>query len=260
MLTAHDLKMSLSGTPVLDQVSLQLAAGQVMVILGPNGTGKTTLLKVLTGELTPDDGAVQFQQQPLKQWSAAARAQRLAVLPQHSTLNFPFTAREVVLLGRSAHSSGQVRDRAIVDSALALVDGSYLAERFYTQLSGGEKQRVQLARVLAQIWEPPSDGLPGDERFLVLDEPTSSFDLSHRQLMLDVIKHFAKQGVGVLMVSHDLNLAAQCADQVMLLSCGHVAACGDCDTVLREPLLRDVFMADIEVVPHPSTGQSLIIY
>ncbi|MGS2722992.1 heme ABC transporter ATP-binding protein [Porticoccus sp. GXU_MW_L64] len=260
MLAVQNVRVSRSGTPVLDDVSLRLDAGKVMVVLGSNGTGKTTLLKTLTGELTPDSGTVEFQQQPINQWPAAVLAQRLAVLPQHSTLNFPFTAREVVLLGRSAHSSGQVRDRAIVDSALERVDGSYLAERFYTQLSGGEKQRVQLARVLAQIWEPPSDGKSEQERFLVLDEPTSSFDLCHRQLMLEVISHFAKQGVGVLMVSHDLNLAAHCADQVMLLHGGRVAACGDCDAVLQEPLLRDVFEADIDVVAHPVTGQRLIVY
>ena len=260
MLQATNLHVSLSGAVILDAVDLQLPAGQVMVVLGPNGTGKTTLLKALTGELSAQRGNVLLHGRTINRWRGTEIAQRLAVLPQHSTLSFPFTAEEVVLLGRTTHSSGQQRDLEIVREALALVDGSYLATRYYPQLSGGEKQRVQLARVLAQIWEPVAGNAPGNERFLILDEPTSSFDLSHRQLMLDVIQHFARQGVGILMVSHDLNLAAQCADQVMLLSCGRVTACGPPHEVLNTTLLRKVFMADIDVIDHPKTGQPLIIY
>ncbi|UTW46216.1 heme ABC transporter ATP-binding protein [bacterium SCSIO 12696] len=260
MLKATDIYLSRRGAAILSDVQLLLLSGQVMVILGPNGSGKTSLLNVLTGELTSDRGDVFFQERPMAQWPAGGLAQRLAILPQHSTLNFPFTVEEVVMLGRSAHSSGHQRDREIVAAALQMVDSSYLSKRFYTQLSGGEKQRVQLARVLAQIWDEPEDSDTKNGRCLILDEPTSSFDLSHRQLMVDVIRHFSGQGVGILMVSHDLNLATQLADQIMLLSCGEVAAQGDVEQVMTPEILQRVFRAKIDVIANPSNGQKLIVY
>jgi iron complex transport system ATP-binding protein len=177
------------------------------------------------------------------------------VLPQHSLLNFPFTAAEVVMLGRTPHDTGIAHDRDIVAQTLKSVDGDYLADRIYTQLSGGEKQRVHLARVLAQIWEPAPEG----ERYLVLDEPTSSFDLAHQKLTLEVVRSLADKGVGVLMVIHDLNLAACCADQMFLMQCGQIVVSGTPREVLQPEIISRVFQVDATIGVHPKSGTPLVI-
>jgi len=179
----------------------------------------------------------------------------VSVLPQHSLLNFPFNASEVVALGRIPHQSGKVRDTEIVKEALTTVDASYLESRFFTQMSGGEKQRVQLARVLAQIWEPTSIG----NQFIVLDEPTSALDLSHQVLTLKIVSKLAERGVGVVMVVHDLNLAARCADNIIVFDKGIIVAQGSPDEVLNEQLISNVFGITPLILKHPVTGKPLVI-
>ena len=175
-LRAEQLGLRVSGTPLVSDVDLEVAAGSVTVMLGPNGAGKSSLLRLMVGDLAPSQGRALLHGEDVRAIASAERARSLAVLPQHSLLNFPFTSAEVVMLGRTPHDTGASRDARIVEEALEAVDGSYLSQRIYTELSGGEKQRVHLARVLAQVWEP----LNGRECFLVLDEPTSSFDLAHQ--------------------------------------------------------------------------------
>ena len=254
-LSAQDLSLELSGTPLLGDIDLEVKAGEIATVLGPNGAGKTSLLRVLVGELAPDSGLVSLNGRALGDWTSEQRARSLAVLPQHSLLNFPFTAEEVVMLGRTPHDTGVAHDREIVAAALQAVDGDYLAQRTYTQLSGGEKQRVHLARVLAQIWEPSSPG----ERYLILDEPTSSFDLAHQHLTLDVVRGLAKKGVGILMVIHDLNLAARCADQMLLMQCGRIVVSGTPEEVLIQETVRRVFEVDAHIGKHPTSGAPLVI-
>jgi len=254
-LSARNLSLNLSDTALLDDVGLDVIPGQIITVLGPNGAGKTTLLRVLAGELRPDSGNVSLNNRKLAEWTPRLRARILAVLPQHSLLNFPFTAAEVVMLGRTPHDSGLVHDREIVAQALKAVDGDYLASRVYTQLSGGEKQRVHLARVLAQIWAPCPEG----DRFLLLDEPTSSFDLAHQQLTLDVVRNLAMQGVGILMVVHDLNLAARCADHMILMQCGRMAIAGAPAQVLQREIIARVFQVDATIGTHPLAGTPLVI-
>jgi iron complex transport system ATP-binding protein len=254
-LSATGLSLRIGEFPLLDDVDLAVEPGKVTAVLGPNGAGKTSLLRVLVGELTPDRGEVRLNQRGFHEWLAVERARTLAVLPQHSLLNFPFTAEEVVMLGRTPHDTGATQDRAIVAEALRAVDGDYLSDRVYTQLSGGEKQRVHLARVLAQVWEPS----PLGHRYLVLDEPTSSFDLAHQQLTLDIVKSLAVREVGILMVIHDLNLAARCADQMVLLQCGAIVASGSPEEVLVANIIRQVFQVDAKIGTHPVSGKPLVI-
>ena len=254
-LSAQQVSVSVSRTPLLTGVALSVEPGTVTAVLGPNGAGKTSLVRVLSGELKPQEGAVELSGRALAEWDTQVLARSVAVLPQHSLLNFPFTALEVVLLGRTPHDTGLARDTEIAREALASVDGAYLADRLYTQMSGGEKQRVHLARVLAQVWEP-SEKLP---RFLILDEPTSSFDLAHQRLTLDVVSDLVARGVGVLIVLHDLNLAARCADQIVLMQCGSVAHCGTPAQVLTEQTIQSVFQIDAHLGVHPDTGGPLVI-
>ena len=254
-LLADNISLHLSGFELLRNISLQVEAGKVTAVVGPNGAGKSSLLKVLTGDMAPTRGQVQLNHCPLEQWPLLHRAQMLAVLPQHSLLNFPFTANEVVALGRIPHQTGVIKDAEIVAQALDLVDASYLQKRLYTQMSGGEKQRVQLARVLAQIWQPSDYG----EQFLVLDEPTSAFDLSHQKLTLDIVRQLANRGVGVVMVLHDLNLAARCADNLVVFDAGVVAAQGHPQQVLTESLIDKVFGVKATISQHPQTNRPLVI-
>lgn len=252
---ADNISLHLSGFDLLRNISLEVEAGKVTAIVGPNGAGKSSLLKVLTGDIAPTSGQVQLNHCALAQWSLLHRAQILAVLPQHSRLNFPFTASEVVALGRIPHQTGMIKDAEIVAQALDLVDASYLQKRLYTQMSGGEKQRVQLARVLAQIWQPSDYG----EQFLVLDEPTSAFDLSHQKLTLDIVRQLANRGVGVIMVLHDLNLAARCADNLVVFDAGVIAAQGQPEQVLTESLIDKVFGVKAIITQHPQTNRPLVI-
>ena len=253
--SARGISLHLSGFDLLRNISLEVEAGKVTTIVGPNGAGKSSLLKVLTGEMPPTAGDVYLNSRLLNQWSLLEKAQMLAVLPQHTLLNFSFTADEVVGLGRIPHQTGSAKDVEIVAEALELVDASYLQRRFYTQMSGGEKQRVQLARVLAQIWQPSCLG----EQFLVLDEPTSAFDLSHQKLTLDIVRQLAQKGVGVVMVVHDLNLAARCADNIVVIDGGVIAAQGSPEVVLTETLVDKVFGVKSIISEHPITKRPLVI-
>jgi len=254
-MSARGISLHLSGFDLLRNISLEVEAGKVTTIVGPNGAGKSSLLKVLTGEMPPTAGDVYLNSRLLNQWSLLEKAQMLAVLPQHTLLNFSFTADEVVGLGRIPHQTGRAKDVEIVAEALELVDASYLQRRFYTQMSGGEKQRVQLARVLAQIWQPSCLG----EQFLVLDEPTSAFDLSHQKLTLDIVRQLAQKGVGVVMVVHDLNLAARCADNIVVIDGGVIAAQGSPEVVLTETLIDKVFGVKSIISEHPITKRPLVI-
>ncbi|MEM9254588.1 MAG: heme ABC transporter ATP-binding protein [Pseudomonadota bacterium] len=251
---AHNVGLERSGVTLLSGIDLTIHAGAITTVLGPNGAGKTSLLRSIAGELQAS-GEITLGGTPVREWSASERAKRLAILPQHSLLDFPFTAEEVVQLGRMPHASGLSHDRDIVRQALALVDGHFLANREYTRLSGGEKQRVHFARVLAQIWEPLESG----DRFLLLDEPTSSFDLAHQRMTVDIVKQLRLQGVGVMMILHDLNLAAKCADHMVLMQCGQVSVSGSPCDVLTEHTVKEVFQVEAHVDRHPRDGAPLVI-
>lgn len=257
MLEACNIRVTAGGAPLLDGVSLALAAGEVVAIVGPNGAGKSTLLRALCGDVAPARGEVRLLGRPLRAWPVRALAQLRAVLPQHSTLAFAFTAREVVALGRAPHSGGAAgpRDEAIAAEALGAVDAAHLADCWYTTLSGGEQQRVHLARVLAQIWEPVNE----QPRFLLLDEPTSSLDLAHQHHTLATARQWARQGVGVAVVLHDLNLAAQYADRLVLLHAGRVAAEGSPERVLTPARIAEVFGLSVQVARHPALPGPLVL-
>jgi iron complex transport system ATP-binding protein len=241
--------------PILQDIALQVGAGQVVVILGPNGAGKSSLLKVASGEIQPQAGEVRLNQQQLSTLSATEKALQMAVLPQQSLLNFPFTVEDVVMLGRTPHNTGLAVDQEIVTAALRSTDVHYLREQIYTNLSGGEKQRVQLARVLAQVWR--SEDL--HQRLVILDEPTSALDYAHQQMVAKLLRQRAAQGCAVLTAMHDLNLAAQCADKLVLMRCGQIFAQGTPDEVLQEALLQEVFQVAFHRVTHPQTGRPWLL-
>jgi iron complex transport system ATP-binding protein len=255
VLQLQQVGVTLDEVERLQDVSFALAPGEVSAIIGPNGAGKTTLLRVVAGELEASSGRIQLSGREQMQWSLRERARQLAVLPQASSLSFPFTVAEVVALGRSPHSTGQVIDTAIVAAALEAMDMAHLRDRLYTHLSGGERQRTQLARVMAQIWRAEDAGT----RLLLLDEPTASLDLGHQQQLMLQVRNFAAQGVAVLMVLHDVNLALSFADRLLALQHGRLTADGPVAEVLSGDLLRSLFGVSAELFHHPHTGRPVVL-
>jgi len=253
MLCAENLSVSRGAKPVLADISLELRSGEVFGVLGPNGAGKSTLLAALCGETAANTGCIRLHGKNLEDWDDRERAQQLAVLPQHSALNFAFRTEEVVAMGRLPHASGRQRDEQIVQAALKQVDALHLMGRNYLQLSGGERQRVHLARVLAQLW-------PGENgRVLLLDEPTSMLDPLHQQQTLQAVRELAGRGTAVLAILHDLNLAARYCDRLLLLKEGRAERLGTVREVLQTAALKAVFGLDLLILAHPEQNCPLIV-
>lgn len=225
MLKANNIGLKLGQRSILKGINFQLTPGEVKVVLGPNGAGKTSLMKVLSGEWKSDSGNVVLNGDPLEKIPVRRLGQLRAYLHQESSLDFSFTVLEVVLLGRCPHMQGSERpeDYDAARRALREVDLVAREHDFYTALSGGEKQRVHLARVLCQIEEESIT----DPRYLFLDEPTNNLDLSHQQTIYRITRRLAVAGTAVCMVMHDLNHAFQIADTVTLLDQGNIVIEGN---------------------------------
>ncbi|GAB3436095.1 heme ABC transporter ATP-binding protein [Actinophytocola sediminis] len=238
------------GRQVLHGVDLTVAAGEVVAVVGPNGAGKSTTVGLLSGDLSAGAGSVTVFGRPVRSWRHAELALRRAVLPQHTTVAFPFTVAEVVAMGRAPWAGTPLADddEAAVAEAMAATEVTAFAGRTFGTLSGGERARVALARVLAQ--RTP---------LLLLDEPTAALDLRHQDLVMRVAGAHARAGGAVLAVLHDLNLAAAHAGRVAVIAQGRVAACGTPAEVLTPDLLSEVYHRDIEVIDHPRTGAPLVL-
>lgn len=247
MIEVRNASLAYRGRPVLPALSLEIAASALTVIVGPNGAGKSTLLKLMTGEVEPDEGAVLLGGEDIRRLSPATLARRRAVLPQSSSLAFPFTVAEVVRFGLEA--GGRASDGRAILSALERVDLADFSGRFYQELSGGEQQRVHLARVLCQIGAPVHAGRP---RFLFLDEPVSSLDIRHQLGVLQIARDFARAGGGVVAVLHDLNLASAFADRMIALKGGRIVAEGLPQRVVTTDLMSAVFGVRLPVGTVPA--------
>jgi heme transport system ATP-binding protein len=259
MLSAIDVTYTVSGAALLHRVTLEVRPGEVLALLGENGAGKSTLLKLLSGDCTPRSGQVSMNQRPLHLWSMRERARTRAVLPQDTRVAFGFTALEVVLLGRYPFCDGisTRRDLDIARAALARTGAAHVEQRLVPTLSGGENARVQIARVLAQVWTENEAAGP---RYLLLDEPTASLDLAHQHAALELIREQAqRQGLGVLVVLHDLNLAARYADRIVLLKQGSLITAGTPTAVLTPERIANCFGIDAVVASHPTRGCPLVV-
>jgi iron complex transport system ATP-binding protein len=253
LLDARELRYRHSaGAPeAVAGVSLRLARGEVVGVIGPNAAGKSTLARLCCGLLTPQQGSVSLQGASLSTLSRRERARRVAFLPQHPPHDLSFTAHEVALMGRAPHlglwSLEGPRDLDRARAALQEVDALDLGERPISQLSGGERQRVFLARAFAQ-----------EAALLILDEPTAALDLAHQVLLVSALRRRALEGGGALLVLHDLALAGAACDRLVLLDRGRVVREGTAGEVLRPEVLSPVYGTEVEVVPNPATGQPLV--
>ena len=257
MLIAENISYDIAGIDLVRDVSLTVKPGEVLAVIGPNGAGKSTFLKLLSGEFKPSAGSITLEQTDIRNWSKLDYARKRAVMPQSTIIAFPFIVFEVVLLGRSPHVRGveDERDQAIALAAMQMTEVRELAMRYYDTLSGGEKQRVQFARVLAQIWD---DERP-QARYLFLDEPVAGMDPAHQHEALKIARGFSRREVGVLVVLHDINLAAMYADRIAVFHGGELYDCGKPDQVLTEPLIKEVFGLDVMLQNHPTWGCSMVI-
>lgn len=256
-LRADNITVMVGGKPLIQNVTLSVHPGEFAVIIGPNGAGKSTLLRALCGDVNPTSGTVQMAGRPLKEWKLRDQAKMRAVLAQSSNLTFPFSVMDVVLMGRGPHIRGgeSADDYAIAYATLDAVHIEHLQDRLYTTLSGGEKQRVQLARILAQIWEP----VDNNPRYLLLDEPTNNLDLNHQHSILEIARQFADDGVAVLAVLHDLNLASQYADQILVLKQGQALITGSPEAVLTPARIQEAFGIPVTIMKHPHMERPLIV-
>ena len=244
MIRAEEISFNVDGTRLLDRVSLDLRHGEVTAILGPNGAGKSTLLKCLAGTHVPSSGQVLLDGRDLAAYGLLDLARRRAVLTQSVQVSFPFNVREIVAMGR-APFKGDVdgtQDTDIIRGVLEQVDAWHLRDRIFPTLSGGEQQRVQLARVLAQSWNRR-------HAHLLLDEPTSALDLKHQHQVLQRVQALAREeGYAVCFVIHDLNLARIYADRAVLLERGRVSASGSTSEVLTATNIETVFEISADLV------------
>lgn len=260
MLSLTDVRVTIGDAVLLDGVSLEVRPGEVVGVVGANGAGKSTLLSVMAGERPPTSGRARLGQHPLTEVPPETLARRRAVLPQHSTLAFSFSVFEVVRMGRAPHAASRDLHEAAAWRALERVGVAHLAERLYPTLSGGEQQRVHLARTLAQLDAPVVPDETGDaSRFLLLDEPTASLDLAHQHGVLRTARSLAANGIGVMVVLHDLNLAAQYADRLAVLRRGRLLADGPPEAVLTPDLVHSAFEVSVTVMAHPCLSCPLVV-
>lgn len=277
MLQAHGIAVQRGERQILSDIDLSLPAGLVIGVLGANGAGKSTLLAALAGELSPSAGRITLNGRPLSAWPAVELASCRAVLPQSPSLQFDLPVATVIGMGAYPHArhtrteaprtdsrdkaqAAMAEDQRILQRVLALADVQDLYGRRYRLLSGGEQQRVQLARVLYQLLLARQGH--DEYRVLMLDEPTASLDPRHQLQLLSAVHTLAhEENVAALVIMHDLNLAAGCCDRLLLLGQGRVAACGTPAQVLTPDTLRQVYGVEATVLPHPNQpGRPLVVF
>jgi iron complex transport system ATP-binding protein len=254
MLVADSLTFKVGKRALVKDISFSLRQGELLVILGANGAGKSTLFRLLSGDRPPSSGSVKLHEKELGSYPSSALALKRAVLNQQNVVNMAFTVEEIVMMGRYPHyrNNPSLGDNEICAEVMELTGITSFAERSYLSLSGGEQQRVQLARVLAQIWDVPN-------ALLLMDEPVASLDLQYQQQTLAIAKMLTKRGFMVVSILHDINLAAQYADRIIMLKNGRKWYDGTVAEVLNTKNIYEVFEINSDVYTNPRTLKHFFI-
>lgn len=252
----HHIEYRVGEVHILKDVSVRFRPNRFNVILGPNGAGKSSILKISTGLAKPSSGEVTYAGRSIRSYRTAELARRRAVLSQHVELAFAMPVREVVMMGRYPHygRKASTRDRDIVNRTLELVDMTEKQGQTYSTLSGGEQQKVQLARVLAQIWS--EDGNE-EEKFLFLDEPTAGLDVHYQIHILDIAHELLNHHCTVVAVLHDLNIALQYGNSFFMMSGGRMVHETDSAGDIRQELIEEVYEVRAHCILDPETNQNI---
>jgi iron complex transport system ATP-binding protein len=258
MLKVENIHYSIGVKQILRGISIRFGAGLFHVIVGPNGSGKSTFLKVFSGDQHPQQGSVRYDRDDIFKLNKTAVAQRRSVMSQQPELHFPLSVSEIVMMGRYPHFNYQpsAKDIAIYDEVIKEMELTDFLDRDYLTLSGGEKQRVQFARALAQIWEKPTEG----SRYLFLDEPINNLDIHYQHQFLQLAKAFTTAHTVTIAVLHDINLAIQYADTISFMKSGEIVSTGPPSSVISASLIKDVFAIPVDIIRHPATDHPIIIY
>jgi iron complex transport system ATP-binding protein len=256
MISAREVSFTMKNKILVNRVSIQAAAGEFVVIMGANGAGKSTLLRLMAGSLRPSTGNIQFSGQPLASYSVEGLARKRAVLSQNYHIEFPMTVREMVMIGRYPYFNQEphAQDETIVDEMLEAMELSQLAARNYQTLSGGEAQKVQMSRVLAQIGHPTKD----NSKLLLLDEPISHLDIKYQHQLLRQAKSLCQQHVAVIAVLHDVNLALKYADRIYFMKAGAVIEELHQPAAISAVLLKRVFDVEATIIKHGQ--ENFVVY
>lgn len=254
MYQATNISFRVGEKQLLDKVNLTVVPGRFTAVAGPNGAGKSTLLKTLAQEHRSYQGEVMVNGKLARAYSPRALSLVRAVLSQNTTISFAFSVHQIVALGRHGHRSSNKENENIVDEVIALTGLDAFRERSYLTLSGGEKQRVQLARVLVQVWEETL--FP---RYILLDEPTSSLDIAQQQLIFTLAKKACARNIGVMAIVHDLNQAVQFADDLYFLRAGKIVASGEAQAVFTKPVIEETFCCRVNIYRDPCNNCPYII-
>ena len=258
MLKTTGIYYSIGKKLILSDINVEFHPGEFNMILGPNGSGKSSFLKIFSGEVNHFEGTVLYANRKIRDIKKEELAKIRAVMSQQPELNFPLMVDEVVMMGRYPHFSfnPNKKDVAICDEVMERMNLQAFRDRNYLTLSGGEKQRVQYARVLAQIWEKPANGC----RYLFLDEPLTSLDINYQQEFLQIAREFTRNDTVLIAVMHDINLAIQFADKLFFLKEGELVAQGKPIDILSEALIEKVFDVQTAIINNPVTNSPLVVY
>lgn len=254
MLQAASVSVHRLNKTLLHPISVIFNPGELIVLLGPNGAGKSTLLHCLAGGVADSTGELYWQQQPINQLSRQFKSQHIAFLGQQHQLQFAFTVAEVVALGRLPWNTSSAENAHWVKLALQCFDIIHLQNRNYLSLSGGEQQRVQLARVWVQV-----QAKKPETRCLLLDEPLAALDPKHQFQLMEEARQFAHAGHVVVMVLHDMNMALRYADRVLLLNEGKAEGWGKPVEVLTPEQIANVFSLNVSIMSHPDRDFSFVV-
>ncbi|MCC5814775.1 MAG: heme ABC transporter ATP-binding protein [Leptospira sp.] len=261
MIQANGLEYSYGSRKILDGVDINLREGELVTLLGRNGEGKSTLFRILTGEMEPHQGVVRLNDRNLREMNWKDLARNRSVLPQESILNFPLRVSEIVDLGRSPHKRDKLLDLHYTEKSMKLTDVYHLKDRFYSQLSGGEKKRVQIARVLCQLEKSKADLEKNENQsngkvnhpqkgFLFLDEPVNSLDVLLQHKIMEILRHLTDVGYAVFVILHDWNLAGLYSDRILVLNRGNISFDGTPKETIHTEMLREIFGIESNVFHH----------
>ncbi len=258
MLKLQDINYTIGTKQILSGIQINFEPGKLHMILGPNGSGKTSLLKITSGQIQNFNGSVFYDNHLINQIPAATLATYRSYLSQQNNIPFPLTVTELIQMGRYPHYSYEPtkNDFKVINEVVNKLEITHLLNRDFNTLSGGEQQRVQFARVLAQVWEKGTN----NSRYLFLDEPLNNLDIQYQKYLLQTIREFIKEDLVVIMIVHDINWALAYADKVYFLNKGTLVAQGNPADIITTHLIADVFKVEAQLINVPGQKHAVVAY